>query len=137
MSDRVATMGMLFPYSAKTGDVTVRVSVSYLAEQSAPADDRWFWSYHIRIENGSDMAVQLMARRWLIVDGRGNMSEVVGEGVVGDMPVIAPGESYDYVSGCPLSTPTGSMEGAYQMVGEDGAGFEIEIPKFPLQGPAA
>ena len=137
MSDSVATMGMLFPYSAKTGDVTVRVSVSYLAEQSAPADDRWFWSYHIRIENGSDMAVQLMARRWLIVDGRGNMSEVVGEGVVGDMPVIAPGESYDYVSGCPLSTPTGSMEGAYQMVGEDGAGFEIEIPKFPLQGPAA
>ena len=137
MSDRVATMGMLFPYSAKTGDVTVRVSVSYLAEQSAPADDRWFWSYHIRIENGGDQAVQLMARRWLILDGRGEASEVVGEGVVGDMPVIAPGTSYDYVSGCPLSTPTGSMEGAYQMVGEDGLGFEVEIPKFPLQGPAA
>lgn len=134
---KTSTIDMLFPYKATTGSVTVRVSVSYLAEQSAPGDDRWFWSYHVRVENHGEGPVQLLARRWLIMDGRGNASEVVGEGVVGEMPVIAPGSSYDYVSGCPLATPTGSMEGAYQMVGESGDGFEVEIPKFALQGPAA
>lgn len=133
---KTSTIDMLFPYRATTGSVTVRVSVSYLAEQSAPGDDRWFWSYHVRVENHGEGPVQLLARRWLIMDGRGNASEVVGEGVVGEMPVIAPGSSYDYVSGCPLATPTGSMEGAYQMVGESGEGFEVEIPKFVLQGPA-
>lgn len=134
---KTSTIDMLFPYKATTGSVTVRVSVSYLAEQSAPGDDRWFWSYHVRVENHGEGPVQLLARRWLIMDGRGNASEVVGEGVVGEVPVIAPGSSYDYVSGCPLATPTGSMEGAYQMVGESGDGFEVEIPKFALQGPAA
>ena len=132
---RTSTLNMLFPYAATTGSITVRVSVSYLAEQSSPQEDRWFWSYHVRIENHGDGPVQLLARRWLIMDGRGNASEVVGEGVVGDMPVIAPGASYDYVSGCPLSTPTGSMEGDYQMIDEHGAGFEVEIPKFALKGP--
>ena len=132
---RTSTLNMLFPYAATTGAITVRVSVSYLAEQSSPQEDRWFWSYHVRIENHGDGPVQLLARRWLIMDGRGNASEVVGEGVVGDMPVIAPGASYDYVSGCPLSTPTGSMEGDYQMIDEHGAGFEVEIPKFALKGP--
>ncbi|WP_260483835.1 Co2+/Mg2+ efflux protein ApaG [Sphingomicrobium flavum] len=132
---RTSTLDMLFPYAATTGSITVRVSVSYLAEQSSPQEDRWFWSYHVRIENHGDGPVQLLARRWLIMDGRGNASEVVGEGVVGDMPVIAPGASYDYVSGCPLSTPTGSMEGDYQMIDEHGAGFEVEIPKFALKGP--
>ena len=132
---RTSTLDMLFPYAATTGTITVRVSVSYLAEQSSPQEDRWFWSYHVRIENHGDGPVQLLARRWLILDGRGNASEVVGEGVVGDMPVIAPGASYDYVSGCPLSTPTGSMEGDYQMIDEHGAGFEVEIPKFALKGP--
>lgn len=133
---KTSTLDMLFPYQATTGSVTVRVAVSYLAEQSAPGDDRWFWSYHVRVENHGEGPVQLLARRWLIMDGRGNASEVVGEGVVGEMPVIAPGSSYDYVSGCPLATPTGSMEGAYQMVDEGGGAFEVEIPKFALQGPA-
>lgn len=127
---------MLFSHSATTGSITVRVAVSYLAEQSAPSEDRWFWSYHVRIENKGSGPVQLLARRWLILDGRGAASEVVGEGVVGDMPVIPAGSSYDYVSGCPLSTPTGSMEGAYQMVDQKGEAFEVEIPKFPLQGPS-
>ncbi|MBB3763493.1 Co2+/Mg2+ efflux protein ApaG [Sphingomicrobium lutaoense] len=129
-------LDMLFGHSATTGDITVRVAVNYLAEQSAPGEDRWFWSYHIRIENKGKGPVQLLGRRWLILDGRGIASEVIGEGVVGDMPVIAPGSSYDYVSGCPLATPTGSMEGSYQMVAENGDAFEVEIPKFPLQGPA-
>jgi ApaG protein len=126
----------LFPYEAKTRGVTVRVSVSYLPEQSEPAHGRWFWAYHIRIENDGDEAVQLLTRHWIITDGRGGQAEVKGEGVVGDQPMIDPGESYDYVSGCPLQTPSGSMEGSYGMIDADGAPFEVAIPAFPLQAPA-
>src|SRR5882762_9907225 len=91
-------MKALFPYAETTGDVVVRVSVSYLPEQSEPGLGRWFWSYHIRIENAGERAVQLMTRHWIITDGRGHQHEVEGEGVVGDQPLIAPGDSYDYVS---------------------------------------
>lgn len=130
------TMAVLFPHEAVTRDITVRVAVSYLAEQSAPASGRWFWSYHIRVENGSGRSVQLLSRHWLITDGRGAVHEVRGEGVVGEMPLIAPGASFDYVSGCPLSTPTGSMKGSYRMVDEDGEAFDVTIPSFSLLGPA-
>ena len=102
------------------------------AEQSAPDQGRWFWSYHVRIENGSDVAVQLLSRSWSIVDGRGTVHEVVGEGVVGEMPLIAPGASFDYVSGCPLDTASGAMSGSYRMVDENGAAFDVEIPRFDL-----
>ena len=129
-------MKALFPYEAVTDDVTVRVAVSYLPEQSQPAHGRWFWSYHIRIENGGEAPVQLLDRRWIILDGRGNRHEVEGEGVVGDQPVIDPGESYDYVSGCPLQTPMGSMEGSYGMIDADGDAFDAAIPRFPLLAPA-
>jgi ApaG protein len=130
------TMASLFPHEAQTRGITVRVAVSYLAEQSAPVSGRWFWSYHIRIENGSSRSVQLLSRYWKITDGRGSVHEVRGEGVVGEMPLVAPGASFDYVSGCPLSTPTGSMEGSYRMVDEDGSSFDVAIPRFPLAGPA-
>jgi ApaG protein len=123
---------MLFPNVATTRDISVRVAVSYLAEQSDPSSSRWFWSYHVRIENGSDRAVQLLSRSWTITDGRGTVHEVHGEGVVGEMPLIAPGSSYDYVSGCPLDTPSGSMSGSYRMVDEDGSAFDIAIPGFHL-----
>jgi ApaG protein len=126
----------LFPYVAETRGVTVRVSVSYLAEQSEPAQARWFWAYHIRIENGGDRAVQLLTRHWVITDGRGARHSVEGEGVVGEQPLILPGASYDYVSGCPLSTPTGSMQGSYHMLDTDGAAFDVAIPKFALTAPA-
>jgi ApaG protein len=126
----------LFPYAETTDGVTVRVSVSYLPEQSAPTEGQWFWAYHIRIENGSDRAVQLLNRHWMIADGRGERHEVRGEGVVGDQPLIAPGDSYDYVSGCPLRTPSGSMQGSYGMIDATGALFEIAIPRFPLMAPA-
>ena len=129
-------LAILFPYEATTQQVTVRVAVSYLAEQSAPASGRWFWSYHIRLENGGSRSVQLLSRHWRILDGRGALHEVRGEGVVGEMPLIAPGASFDYVSGCPLSTATGSMEGSYRLVDEDGGAFEVAIPHFPLTGPA-
>ena len=125
-----------FSYAATTGPITVRVAVSYLPEQSHPALGRWFWAYHIRIENESDSAIQLLHRHWTITDGRGGKHEVRGEGVVGEQPVIEPGASYDYVSGCPLHTPTGAMEGSYRMIGEDGSSFDVQIPRFQLIGPA-
>jgi ApaG protein len=129
-------MKALFPHEATTRGVTVRVSVSYLPEQSEPAHGRWFWAYHIRIENGGDAPVQLLTRHWIITDGRGAEAEIRGEGVVGDQPMIDPGESYDYVSGCPLQTPAGSMEGSYGMIDADGEPFDVAIPMFPLQSPA-
>lgn len=127
---------MLFPNVALTRGIAVRVAVSFLAEQSNPAASRWFWSYHVRIENGSDKSIQLLSRSWKITDGRGTIHEVHGEGVVGEMPLIAPAESFDYVSGCPLDTPTGTMTGSYRMVDEDGSAFDVAIPNFALQAPA-
>ena len=129
-------MAMLFPHVATTGRIHVRVAVSYLPEQSAPSAGRWFWSYHVRIENDGDRAVQLLSRHWVIHDGRGVEHDVRGEGVVGEMPLIPAGGSFDYVSGCPLDTPSGSMRGSYRMVGEDGATFDVAIPHFPLLSPA-
>jgi ApaG protein len=130
-----ATLSPLFPCSATSGDIIVRVAVSYLAEQSAPDQERWFWSYHVRIENHGPSSVQLLGRFWRIVDGRGNVHEVRGQGVVGDMPVILPGTSYDYVSGCPLDTHSGMMEGNYQLVDEGGKMLEAAIPRFLLVTP--
>ena len=114
----------------------MRVSVSYLPEQSEPGRGRWFWAYHVRLENEGPMAVQLLTRHWIITDGRGARHTVEGEGVVGEQPLIAPGGSFDYVSGCPLATPTGSMKGTYHMLGEDGSAFDVDIPKFALLAPA-
>ncbi len=126
---------MFFPNVETTRDITVRVAVSYLAEQSDPASSRWFWSYHVRIENRSSRSVQLLSRSWHIEDGHGTIHEVQGEGVVGEMPLIAPGASFDYVSGCPLDTPTGSMSGSYRMVDQDSAAFDVAIPRFALAAP--
>lgn len=130
------TLALFFPHVAETDGVIVRVAVSYLADQSSPVAGRWFWSYHIRLENRRSQPVQLLARHWVIKDGRGNVHEVRGAGVVGDTPRIAPGESYDYVSGCPLDTASGSMVGSYHMVDEDGSTFDVVIPQFELIGPA-
>ncbi|MFL6863669.1 MAG: Co2+/Mg2+ efflux protein ApaG [Allosphingosinicella sp.] len=129
-------MKSLFPHSETTDAVTVRVAVSFLPEQSEPARGRWFWAYHVRIENGGTAAVQLISREWTIADGRGGRHEVRGEGVVGEQPIIEPGGSFDYVSGCPLATPTGYMEGQYHMVSAQGRAFAASIPRFPLVAPA-
>ena len=128
-------MAMLFPHVATTRRIHVRVAVSYLAEQSAPSAGRWFWSYHVRIENDGERAVQLLSRHWIIRDARGAEQEVRGEGVVGEMPLIAAGASFDYVSGCPLDSPGGSMRGTYRMADEDGTTFDVEIPHFSLLSP--
>ena len=131
----IDTLAMLFPNVATTRGITVRVAVSYLIEQSDPSNNRWFWSYHVRIENGADRSVQLLSRSWRITDGHGVVHEVHGEGVVGEMPLIAPDGSFDYVSGCPLDTPSGSMTGSYRMVDEEGSAFEVAIPEFALAAP--
>ena len=130
-----AALSVLFPHSAETRGIVVRVSVSFLPEQSEPSNGRWFWAYHIRLENHVHQEVQLLTRRWVITDGRGARHSVEGEGVVGEQPVIGPSQSYDYVSGCPLDTPTGAMEGSYQMIGADGEIFDVRIPRFLLVGP--
>ena len=129
-------MKEFFPHAETTDGVTVRVAVSYLPEQSEPRRGRWFWAYHIRIENDSDRTIQLLTRHWIITDGRGARHSVEGEGVVGEQPLIAPGASFDYVSGCPLQTPNGAMQGSYRLIGEDGAAFDAAIPKFSLHAPA-
>ena len=129
-------MKSFFPYSETTDGITVMVSVSFLPEQSEPGRGRWFWAYHVRIENGAEAPVQLISREWQISDGRGGRHEVQGEGVVGEQPVIEPGAAFDYVSGCPLATPTGFMEGRYHLIAADGRGFAVAIPRFPLVAPA-
>ena len=128
-------MKALFPYDETTRGIVVRVSVSYLPEQSEPQRSRWFWAYHIRIENGSHEALRLRTRHWRITDGRGMVNHVDGEGVVGEQPLFEPGQSHDYVSGCPLTTPVGSMEGFYTFERADGTPTEIRIPFFPLAAP--
>ena len=128
-------MKALFPYAETTRGVTVRVAVSYLPEQSEPERGRWFWAYHIRVENEGEQVVQLLTRHWVITDGRGARHSVEGEGVVGEQPIIAPGGAYDYVSGCPLTTPAGWMQGVYEMVDENGVGVTVAIPRFALTAP--
>ena len=125
-----------FQHSAVTDGITVRVAVNFLPEQSRIEAGKWFWVYHIRIENDTDDTVQLLTRHWRITDGRGMINTVEGDGVVGEQPVLAPGRSHDYVSGCPLTTPMGSMEGGYVFRREDGSQFDVAIPFFPLAAPA-
>ena len=125
------------PYIAETEGVLVKVRPSYLAGQSDPDGGRWVWAYQIEIVNLSGSTVQLMARRWTITDGHGHVEEVRGPGVVGEQPVIEPGGSYAYASGCPLSTDSGSMVGAYYMTDAEGRSFEAEIPAFSLDTPDA
>jgi len=125
-------MKAFFQHAAFTDGVAVRVAVNFLPEQSRVEAGKWFWVYHIRIENGSDQPVQLLTRHWRITDGRGMVNFVDGEGVVGEQPLLQPGQSHDYVSGCPLDTPDGAMSGSYRMVDEDGSAFDVAIPRFQL-----
>ena len=122
-------------YTAETEGVVVRVRPSYLAGQSDPAEGRWVWAYQVEIVNLSGGPVQLVARRWTITDALGRVEEVRGPGVVGEQPVIEPGDSYAYASGCPLTTPSGSMVGAYFMQDAEGRMFEAAIPAFSLDVP--
>jgi ApaG protein len=133
-----AAIRMIFPYDATTriatGGITVRVAPRYLPDQSDPRAPRHVWSYHVRVENQSLETVQLRARSWLITDGDGNVEAIDGPGVIGQQPFIEPGGAFDYVSGCPLSTSSGMMQGHYRMTAESGS-FDIAIPAFALRLP--
>lgn len=122
-------------YAETTQSITVSVEAFYLDEQSEPEDAHFVWAYHVRIENNGRETVQLMTRHWRITDSLGNIQEVQGDGVVGEQPVLSPGQSFEYTSGTPLSTPSGIMVGTYQM--ETGAGnrFDVKIPAFSLDSP--
>ena len=124
-------------YEAVTRGIRISVTPQYLEDQSAPEDSEFFWAYTIEITNETETTVQLRSRVWHITDGRGNTEEVRGPGVVGEQPVIIPGGSFSYTSGCPLGTPSGIMVGSYQMEGEDGALFDVAIPAFSLDCPFA
>ncbi len=129
-------LSSLFQHAAFTDGITVRVAVNFMPDQSRIESGRWFWVYHIRLENGRDDMVQLRTRHWRITDSRGLVNLVDGEGVVGETPVLAPGGTHDYVSGCELTTRQGSMEGHYTFACADGTLFEVAIPFFPLAAPA-
>jgi len=123
-------------YVAETNGLIVRVVVSYLPQQSDPPN-RYLWAYMVELENTGPATVQLLSRKWIITDGQGRVEKVEGPGVVGEQPVIRPGETYQYTSGCPLPTPTGSMVGRYRMAVEGGAFFDAAVPAFSLDLPTA
>ena len=122
-------------YTATTRNITVRVQPQFLAEQSDPVSDQYVWLYTINIENGGAEAVQLLNRHWIITNAAGHVEEVQGPGVVGEQPVLQPGDSFQYTSGCPLRTPSGLMVGTYEMVGPGDERFDIDIPAFSLDSP--
>ena len=123
------------PFAASTQGVEVSVVPVYLPEQSDPAQARHVWAYTVTIENGGSQTVQLRERTWRIIDANGVVEHVRGPGVVGEQPVLRPGERFEYTSGCPLSTPSGIMEGHYTMMRENGETFEATIPTFSLDRP--
>jgi len=124
-------------FEQTTDGVHVAVTPVYLPAQSEPEEGRYVWAYHVEIENRGTQPVQLLTRRWRIADASGQMYDVIGDGVVGDQPVLAPGESYDYSSGTPLATPSGFMTGVFQMIDADGRRFAVRVPAFSLDGPDA
>lgn len=124
-----------FTSEAVTRQIRVRVISQYAPEHSSPSENRWFFHYTIEITNEGTDPTQLISRHWIITDANNHVEEVRGLGVVGKQPVLEPGASFTYTSGCPLSTSFGTMHGSYQMVSQAGERFDIEIPPFTLSEP--
>lgn len=122
-------------YTSVTRAIRITVEPIYLNEQSSPEDSHFVWAYQIKIENDGAETVQLINRHWRITDSLGRLQEVRGEGVVGEQPVLRPGEAFEYTSGTPLATPSGIMVGSYEMVTMAGERFDVEIPAFSLDSP--
>jgi ApaG protein len=122
-------------YRAITRDIEVSVEPFYLSDRSDPEDGHYVWAYRITIANNSDEFVKLLSRYWHITDGAGKIEEVRGSGVIGEQPELEPGDSFQYTSGCPLSTPSGIMVGRYTLCDRRGATFEVDIPAFSLDIP--
>jgi ApaG protein len=120
---------------AVTDGVRVTVQSLYLPDQSSPEDDRYVFAYTVAIANEGPKTCQLRTRHWVITDGRGTIEEVRGDGVVGEQPRLAPGQSFQYTSGCVLKTPVGTMHGSYRMFRDDGSSFDAEIAPFSLASP--
>ena len=115
--------------------ITVEVSTEYLPDQSSPDAERYPFAYHVTIRNAGSVAAQLISRHWIITDAEGQVQEVRGLGVVGEQPLLQPGQAYEYSSGSTFATPVGTMKGSYQMTAEDGTRFDAEIPEFVLSMP--
>ena len=122
-------------YTATTRLIRVTVEPTYLDEQSVPTADHYVWAYRVTIRNDGTETVQLLNRHWRITDSLGRLQEVRGAGVVGEQPVLKPGEAFEYTSGTPLPTPSGIMVGSYEMTNATGERFEVEIPAFSLDSP--
>jgi ApaG protein len=123
------------PYTATTRQIRVTAEPIWLEEHSSLEENRFVWAYRVQIENLGGETVQLKTRHWIITDARGQVEHVRGPGVVGKQPRLAPGEAFEYTSGCPLSTPSGFMGGTYRMVTADGETFDIDVPTFSLDSP--
>jgi ApaG protein len=134
---RAPVEAAVFQSEAVTDGLRVEVEAHYAPEHSNPVGNQWFFLYTIRITNEGDETCRLVSRRWIVRNATGKVEEVRGAGVVGQQPVLAPGEAFEYTSGCPLDTPFGSMEGSYQMVTEGGEHFDAEIARFELREPGA
>lgn len=122
-------------YEKTTRAITITVQPFYLDEQSSPDEEHYVWAYKINIENRGDDTVQLMNRHWRITDKLGRLQEVKGAGVIGEQPILKPGEKFEYTSGTPLATPSGIMVGSYEMEGHSGERFDVDIPAFSLDSP--
>ena len=122
-------------YSKKTKKINITVNPYFLDDQSEPEDQHFVWAYQITIDNQSKEKVQLKNRYWKIIDSNGSEQEVRGEGVVGEQPILNPGEKFEYTSGTPLSTPSGFMGGYYEMETNEGKKFDAIIPQFSLDSP--
>lgn len=122
---------------AVTDGMRVAVTARYAPEHSDANNGNWFFTYTVRVSNEGSEAVRLESRHWVISDGMGRVEEVRGDGVVGEQPEIRPGEAFEYTSGCPLTTPFGSMQGTYRMVRGDGTSFDAQIAAFELIAPGA
>lgn len=119
----------------KPFDMSVVVQTQYLADQSDPANQAFVFAYTVRITNSGQRPAQIISRHWVIVDGHNVREDVRGLGVVGQQPLLAAGETFEYTSGCPIKTPVGSMRGTYLCVGEDGVPFDVVVPEFVLAMP--
>tara|TARA_B100000575_G_C22865615_1_gene505504 strand:- start:89 stop:481 length:393 start_codon:yes stop_codon:yes gene_type:complete len=122
-------------YSKTTKKINITVKPYYLEDQSEPEDQHFVWAYKVTIDNQGNEKVQLVNRYWRIIDANGTLQEVRGKGVVGEQPVLNPGETFEYTSGTPLTTSSGFMEGSYEMHSSSGVIFDVQIPKFSLDNP--
>jgi len=120
---------------ANTRGIRVQVESVYVEERSAPSQAYYFFAYHVTIYNTGTETARLISREWIITDGNGNVERVEGPGVVGEQPRLEPGDSFEYTSFCPLTTPFGTMHGAYQMKTDEGETFDAEIAPFSLEVP--